>query len=273
MSDPGELMAVAESIAREAGALIRDHRPGVVEVAATKTSALDVVTAMDLAVEALVRRRLAELRPGDGVLGEESGLEPGTSGVTWVVDPVDGTVNYLYGLPAYAVSLAAVTGDPDPAGWTLQAGCVHAVASGNTWTAARGLGAWSNGRRLALRTERELGSALVATGFHYTLPRRRKQAEVAAALLPMIRDLRRIGSAAIDLCLVAEGMVDAHYERGCHPWDLAAGGLVAAEAGAVMIGLRGAPASVDMAVTAPPGLAAGLADLLASWDADTDIPD
>ncbi|HMO12327.1 MAG TPA: inositol monophosphatase family protein, partial [Actinotalea sp.] len=214
-------MAVAEQVAREAGALVREGRPERVRVSATKSSDVDPVTAMDLAAEDLIRRRLRDLRPQDGVLGEEHGLEPGVSGLTWVVDPIDGTVNYLYGIPAYAISIGVVSGEPDPATWTIQAGCVHAVADGRTWTAAAGHGAWRDGRRLAVSEQTTVAGALVGTGFGYTQSRRRRQAQVVAALLPLVRDVRRIGSAALDLALLAEGALDAHYERGLNPWDLA----------------------------------------------------
>lgn len=268
--DPRELLTVAEAVAREAGDLVRAGRPRHVSVAATKSSDVDPVTAMDLAVEDLVRTRLARLRPGDGVLGEEHGLEAGTTGVTWVVDPIDGTVNYVYGLPAYGISIGAVTGDPDPATWTVEAGCVHAVPDSRTWTAARGHGAFLDGRRLSVNEDRGLDGALVGTGFGYTAERRRRQAAVLAVLLPRVRDIRRMGSAAIDLCTVASGGLDAHFERGLNPWDLAAGSLVAQEAGAVVIGLRGARAGTAMTVSGPPRLAAELAALLAELDADSD---
>ncbi|WP_411910709.1 inositol monophosphatase family protein [Actinotalea sp. M2MS4P-6] len=268
--DPRELMTVAETIAREAGALVREGRPDQVHVAKTKSSAVDVVTAMDIASEDLIRRRLAELRPGDGVLGEEHGLEAGTTGVTWVVDPIDGTVNYLYGIPAYGVSIAAVTGEPDPAGWTVQAGCVHSVADGRTWVAGRGEGAWSGERRLSVNPDRGLDGALVGTGFGYTEQRRRRQATVVAALLPRVRDIRRIGSAAIDLCQLAGGQLDAHYERGLNPWDLAAGALMVVEAGGVVTGLRGGPPGVAMTVAGPARLVGELAAVLEALDADAD---
>lgn len=270
-----ELVAVAERIAREAGDLVRDGRPDRVTVAATKTSPQDVVTAMDLASEQLLRRRLAQLRPDDGVLGEEDGFVPGRSGVTWVVDPIDGTVNYLYGLPSYSVSVAAVTAPagsvPDPRTWTVLTGCVHAPTLGVTYTAARGAGAWRDGVRIALGTgPDDLSNCLVGTGFGYVAQRRRAQARVVAALLPQVRDIRRLGSAALDLCAVAGGHLDAHYERGLQPWDLAAGSLVVTEAGGRVLGLRGEPADETMTVAGPAGLAERLAGLLAGLDADSD---
>lgn len=269
---PSALARLAEEMARAAGRLVRDGRPGQVDVEATKTSPIDVVTAMDLASEALIRRTIAERRPDDGILGEEEGLRAGTSGITWVIDPIDGTVNYLYGIPAYAVSVAAVTGPPRPDAWTVLAAAVHAVADGRTWTAARGEGAFLDGRRLRVNDAVPLARSLVATGFGYTVDRRRVQARVVAALLPQVRDIRRIGSAALDLCTVASGGLDAYYERGLQPWDLAAASLVAEEAGASVVGLRGAPAGEDMTVAGPEATVAALVPLLEGLDADADEP-
>jgi len=270
-----ELVSVAETVAREAGALVSEGRPDRVTVAATKSSPQDVVTAMDLASEALLRRRLAELRPGDAVLGEEGGFEPGGTGITWVVDPIDGTVNYLYGLPGYSVSVAAVTAPdagarPSPGSWTVLAGCVHAPALGLTYTAGRGAGAFLDGRPLHLAPAPALADSLVSTGFGYVAQRRRAQARVVSDLLPRVRDIRRMGSAALDLCSVAAGTVDLHYERGLQPWDMAAGSLVAQEAGAVVTGLRGRPADVDMTVAGPPGLVGQVVAILEALRADTD---
>lgn len=270
-----ELVSVAETVAREAGTLVRDGRPDRVAVAATKSSPQDVVTAMDLASEALLRRRLAELRPGDGFLGEEGGFEAGSTGVTWVVDPIDGTVNYLYGLPAYSVSVAAVVAAeagtaPSPAAWTVLAGCVHAPALAITYTAGRGAGACLDGRALHLASTPQLADALVSTGFGYVARRRRAQARVVGDLLPRVRDIRRMGSAALDLCAVAAGTVDLHYERGLQPWDMAAGSLVAQEAGAVVTGLRGRPADAEMTVAGPRGLHEQVVAILEALGADSD---
>lgn len=263
-----ELVALAERLARAAGTLVREGRPDRVDVAATKSSPMDVVTQMDLASEALLRELLAEHRPLDGILGEEEAPVTGTSGLTWVLDPIDGTVNYLYGIPAYAVSVAVVAGPPDPATWTAVAGCVHSVADGRTYTAGRGLGAHLGGRRLTLHAAEELSAALLGTGFGYTVERRRAQARVVAELLPRVRDVRRIGSAALDLCSLASGGLDLYYERGLRPWDLAAGALVAQEAGAVVTGLRGGPAGEAMTVAGPARTVAQLTSLLEALDAD-----
>ncbi|UZN05036.1 inositol monophosphatase family protein [Cellulomonas sp. S1-8] len=266
------LVAVAQEVARAAGSLVRDGRPADLGVAATKSSAVDVVTAMDLASEELVRAMLARLRPDDGILGEEGGHEPGTSGVTWVVDPIDGTVNYLYGLPAYAVSVAAVVGEPTPATWTVLAGCVHAPETGETWTAGRGRGATLDGRRLTLADAPALDRCLLGTGFGYVAERRRSQARVLAVLLPQVRDVRRIGAAAIDLCQVATGRLDLYYERGLQPWDLAAAALVVTEAGGVVRGLRGLPAGPDMVVAGSAERVAELVTKLEELGADDPDP-
>jgi myo-inositol-1(or 4)-monophosphatase len=228
---------------------------------------------MDRAVEDLLRRRLAEARPGDGVLGEEAGLQAGTTGLTWVLDPIDGTVNYLYQIPAYAVSVALVTGDPTvPGDWQSVAGCVHQPATGDTWTAASGDGAWLAGRQLHLSPVPDLAEALVATGFGYRRQRRTGQARVVAGVLPRVRDIRRIGSAALDLCGVATGTLDAYYERGVNVWDIAAASLVLTEAGGALRGLRGAPPGPEMVVAGADPLLSALAAVLTDLDADTDPP-
>ncbi len=268
--DPAELVRLAESAARAAGALVRDGRPDRVAVAATKSSPVDVVTEMDTAAEASVLEHLLGARPEDGVLGEEGGLRAGTSGLTWVVDPIDGTVNYLYGIPAYAVSVAVVEGQPEPGGWTVLAGCVHNPSSGETWTASVGGGAFLDGRRLEGPAEVDLSTALVGTGFGYLASRRRQQAAVLAELLPEVRDIRRIGSAALDLCALATGRLDAYFERGLQPWDQAAGVLVAQEAGARVTGARGLHPSEQLVVAAAPGLHARLMGRLDELGADRD---
>lgn len=240
-TDPAALAAVAEQVAVEAARLVLDERPPDLDVAETKSSATDVVTVMDQRSQDLLRTRLGELRPEDGFAGEERGGHAGTSGITWVVDPIDGTVNYLYGLPAYAVSVAAVVGDPTVAGaWRPVAGAVVDPVTGERFTASLGGGA----RRAvgesvrALRVgDTEIAFALCGTGFGYDAERRRWQGEVLALLLPRVRDIRRFGSAALDLCRVADGSLDVYYERGLNPWDFAAGWLVAEEAGALVTGL------------------------------------
>ncbi|GGX70887.1 inositol monophosphatase family protein [Streptomyces minutiscleroticus] len=243
-----DLLALALEAARRAGDFLRDGRPEDLGVAATKTSAVDVVTEMDIASEKLITDFLADRRPEDGVLGEEGASVEGTSGVQWVIDPVDGTVNYLYGLPSWAVSVAARKD-----GETL-AGVVYAPMRGETFRAALGEGAYLNDRPVRVRPAPAFGLALVGTGFGYLAERRARQAEVVRHLVPQVRDIRRGGSAAIDLCDVAAGRLDAYYERGLNPWDYAAGDLIAREAGARTGGRPGEPLSPELTIAAPPGL-------------------
>ena len=226
------LRSLAERAALAAADLVRSTRPDQVTVAATKSSPVDVVTAMDAASEVLLRRLILAERPHDAILGEEDGHVAGTSGLTWVIDPVDGTVNYLYGVPAYAISVAVVAGTPDPREWTALAGCVVHVSGGTSWTASRGGGATRDGVPISVNAAKDLSQSLVGTGFGYASERRAAQAQVLTHVLPRVRDIRRIGSAALDLCMVAQGTLDLVYERGLNPWDMAAGGLVATEAGA-----------------------------------------
>ncbi|MFK3980431.1 inositol monophosphatase family protein [Micromonospora sp. NPDC050397] len=260
-----ELLELALRVAREAAGTARRMRTEGVSAVATKSTVTDVVTAADRAVERQVVAALREARPADSVLGEEYGTAVGTvagpGSVRWILDPIDGTVNYLYGLPQYAVSLAAeVDGE-------VVAGVVINAATGDEWTATRGGGAWRDGRRLAGSTETDLGQALVGTGFGYDPARRSHQANVLAGLIAHVRDIRRFGAAALDLCLAAEGRVDAYYEKGLNAWDHAAGGLVATEAGLRVAGLDGAPAGLDLVIAAPPALFEPLHERLAKLDA------
>ncbi|KPC59622.1 inositol monophosphatase family protein [Streptomyces chattanoogensis] len=251
-----ELLELALEAARRAGELLRDGRPADLGVAATKTSPIDVVTEMDIASEKLITGFIAGHRPDDGFLGEEGVSIAGTSGVRWVIDPVDGTVNYLYDLPSWAVSIAA-----EKDGETV-VGVVAAPMRGETYQAVRGRGAFRNGERVRHRPAPPLSQALVGTGFGYLAERRAAQAEVVRTLLPQVRDIRRGGSAAIDLCDVACGRLDAYYERGLNPWDLAAGVLIAQEAGALTGGRPGQAASGELTVAASPAVFGELQPLL-----------
>ncbi|OJY50300.1 MAG: inositol monophosphatase [Pseudonocardia sp. 73-21] len=256
----------AELVAGDAAAFLRglprpwDGEPG--HGVSTKSTPTDVVTASDTAVETLVRDRIAHLRPGDAVVGEEHGGEVAATGVAWVVDPIDGTVNFLYGMPWYAVSLAAVRD-----GVSL-AGAVVEPASGRVWSAALGHGATCDGRPLRASGVSDPALALLGTGFSYSPQRRTRQAAMVAGLLPRVRDIRRAGSASLDLCAVAAGWVDAYLEHGCNWWDWAAGALVASEAGAV-VRVPGPTGSVppddglgaDAVFAAAPGIAVELAAL------------
>jgi myo-inositol-1(or 4)-monophosphatase len=273
--DPGELLGLAVDVAQAAAAMLAAGRPagpsGRPEVADTKSSPTDVVTEMDRAAEALIRERLLAARPRDAILGEEGGEQAGRYGpgqVRWVVDPLDGTVNYLYGLPDWSVSVAAEVDG------TVVAGVVTVPSHGEMFTATLGGGAWLwvGDATVALRcnTGVPLEQALVSTGFGYEVPRRAVQGEVVGAVLPRVRDIRRGGSCAVDLCSLAAGRVDAYYERGVNYWDWAAGGLVASEAGARLGGLTRAEAGSSMTIAAEPVLFAQLRDLLASLDAERD---
>ena len=259
--DPGTLLRIAVAAAAEAGRLLAswrgDERPEVVQ---TKSSPTDIVTEMDRRSEALITTRIRAYRPGDTVLGEEGGQTAGgpvgdggqPGRVRWIVDPLDGTVNYLYGLRDWAVSIAAEVDG------SVVAGVVEVPRHGETFTAATGQGAWLHRgeAKLALHCSPgvPLDRALVGTGFGYDPGRRRVQGEVVAALLPHIRDIRRGGAASVDLCSVAAGRLDAFYERGLNYWDFAAGGLIAREAGALVGGLAGRTESNSMTVAAGPGL-------------------
>ncbi|MFD1722041.1 inositol monophosphatase family protein [Amnibacterium endophyticum] len=262
-----DLLRIARSVAEEAGALAARLRREGVEVAATKSSPIDIVTRADRAAEDLIRGRLAELRPDDGFLGEESGGASGTSGLTWVVDPIDGTVNYLYDLPNWSVSVAVVEGDPDPSTWTALAGAVAAPALGDLYTASAGGGAHLHDRPLQVREPVALDRALVSTGFHYTQEIRSNQARVAGPLLARVRDLRRAGGAAIDLAYVAAGRTDAYFEQGLNPWDQAAGALLVREAGGVVTGLADERPSSRMVLAGAAPVVEELRDLLAELGA------
>lgn len=254
------LEELAVALAIEAGVMVRDERPRQMAVHHTKSTALDVVTEMDTRSEELLRSRILQARPDDAVLGEEAGLSGGTSGLSWVLDPIDGTVNYLYDLPAYAVSVAVVVGDPTvPGAWAPVAGAVMNPRTDEVFHARAGGGAHlltaEDSRPLRASTVHDLGQALLATGFSYDRGVRVDQAAVVADLLPRVRDLRRMGAAALDLCHVAAGRVDGYWERGCHAWDLAAGLLVVGEAGGTVTGLGADdPASEAMVVAAGPEL-------------------
>ncbi|MFI6771704.1 inositol monophosphatase family protein [Nocardia sp. NPDC050412] len=282
--DVAELRRIAVQLAETAAAHVRSRRPeifgpegardGAVQ---TKGHPTDPVTIVDTETEELIRRLLAEARPGDPILGEEGGgsLAGGDEDtVHWVVDPIDGTVNFLYGIPGYAISVAAVR-----AGQPI-AGAVVDVARAATYSAAVRMGATKvtgDGAVEHLRCTpvRSASMALVATGFAYGKHRRAKQAELVAQILPQIRDIRRLGAAALDLCFVAEGRIDAYYEHGLNAWDWAAGALIAAEAGAQLrLPAATSPGTAgELVVAAAPGVANELTELLERVGATTAIPD
>ena len=270
---PEGLREVAEQLVAEAAEYVRRRRvelfgsdsalcsAGGSPAVRTKSSRTDPVTLADTETEQLIRERLAELRPGDPVLGEEAGATSTGGAVRWVVDPIDGTVNFLYGIPMYAVSVAAQIDG------ISVAGAVADVANGEIYSAATDLGAHvtsSDGERRRLRCSRvgELSLALLGTGFSYSPQRRAAQAVLLAVLLPQVRDVRRLGSAALDLCMVAAGRLDAHYEHGLHEWDWAAGALIASEAGAVVMLPGAEEPGAGLLLAAAPGVAAQVMEAL-----------
>lgn len=226
MASPDELLDLARGVAAEAGGLVVRMRTEGVRVAQTKSSEVDVVTPADRASEDLIRARILEARPDDAVVGEEGDDRPGTSRVRWIVDPIDGTVNYLYGIDQYAVSIAAEVDG------VVVAGVVLNPATGEEFTATLGGGARRNGESIRVREAASLAVSLVNTGFGYDAALRRRQAASVARMLADVRDIRREGSCALDLCSVAMGRTDAYVEEGVQPWDHAAGALIATEAGA-----------------------------------------
>jgi myo-inositol-1(or 4)-monophosphatase len=252
-----ELRALAEAVAREAGALLRGAFEGPELRVSSKSTPTDLVSEADHAAEKLIRHRLAAARPDDGVLGEEGGDRPGSSGVRWVVDPLDGTINFLFGLPQWAVSIAC----EDAEG--ALAGVVYDPLRDELFSAERDGPPLLDGTPIHASTREDLATALVGTGFGYDAEVRRAQAEVAARLLPDVRDLRRFGSAAIDLAWTACGRLDAYYEHGLNAWDLAAGRLICERAGLEVHDLAPVGPSAPGVLVAPPALAAPLLALLA----------
>lgn len=266
IADPD--VAFALDIAHATGTLLA-NRPDSLEVD-SKSTPTDVVTHMDRLAEDLLVSRITSERPLDGILGEEGADIETQSGRMWVIDPLDGTVNYLYQLPFWAVSVGLV----DVESGTGLIGVVYAPALGKAWIASRGAGAYelsaSAHRKLAVSECTTLDRALMGTGFGYSTARRASQGRVIRTVLPEVRDIRRMGSCAIDLCLVAEGALDGYFERGVNPWDHAAGSLIAREAGAQVSGLRGSVEGSEMLVAANPQLHSALVSRLETLNADSD---
>lgn len=236
--DAAALADTAARLATIAGEHVLELRAAGVSVAASKTSAIDIVTEADRASERLIVETLRTECPDDAIFGEEGTSVDGTSGITWVIDPIDGTANYLYNLPVYAVSIAATVADTHGMadGRRAIAGAVFSPSTGELFTAYEGGGSRLNGDPISISGRRDLATSLVATGFGYTVERKLEQLEMLSRVLPRVRDIRRIGSAAYDLCLLAAGRLDAYFERGLQPWDYAAGALIAEEAGAELLG-------------------------------------
>jgi myo-inositol-1(or 4)-monophosphatase len=253
-----ELVAVACRVALEGGQLAASGRGATALDVATKSTATDLVTVLDRRAEDAIVAELARLRPSDAVVGEEGADHEGTSGVSWFVDPIDGTTNFVYGVPQWATSVAAADADG------TVAGAVYIPVMGELFAAGRGRGATLNGESISCSGITDIALALVATGFSYQAANRRRQAAVVEQVIGSVRDIRRIGSAAIDLCYAACGRVDAYYEAGLSPWDVAAGELIAREAGCRTGDFAGGPPVSDHVVASAPAIFDDLVQLLAS---------
>lgn len=223
---PRELETIAVDAARDAASFVAGRRRG--EAVTAKTSATDIVTPTDRASERMIRERLAAATPHAGFVGEEEGTSGADRRLQWIIDPLDGTVNFWYGLPVVAVSIAAAVDG------RVVAGAVVDVASGETFSAALGTGSRRNGQPIAASSCDRLDQALVTTGFSYDAELRAAHGAVVAGLLPRVRDIRCFGSAALQLCWVGCGRSDAHVERDIKVWDYSAGALIAAEADALI---------------------------------------
>jgi myo-inositol-1(or 4)-monophosphatase len=255
VSSQDELLALATSVAHEAGAGLRDAFGLALEIS-SKSTPTDLVSEADLATERLIRERLEAARPDDAILGEEGDDHPGTSGLRWVVDPLDGTVNFLFGIPQWCVSIACEDADG------ALAGVVYDPMRDETWAATRDGDATLDGSPIRAPERGGLATALVATGFGYDAAVRESQARVVARLLPRVRDVRRLGAAALDLAWAAAGRYDAYYERGVKHWDIAAGALICARAGLAVHQLAPAPPADGGLLVAAPAIAAELLALV-----------
>lgn len=254
------MLALATTLAHRAGDMALAGRKRGLSAVTTKSTATDMVTEFDKASEKLIHEGLRTGRPRDGIVGEEGAREESESGVTWYVDPIDGTTNFYFDLPLWAVSIGAMDADGP------RVGVVHIPALGETFTAIRGRGASMNGASLAVRDNADLSDALVCTGFSYSADTRVRQAHRIPHLVDKIRDLRRFGAAAVDLCFVACGRLDGYFEENLHQWDLAAGQLIATEAGALISDFKGNDVRPAEVLCASPKIHPQLVDLLTSVD-------
>lgn len=259
---PAALLALAEPLAREVGDRLLASLAGDGPAIATKSTPTDLVTELDVWAEQHLVERLLAARPDDGVIGEEGADRPGTSGVVWCIDPIDGTVNFVHGLTGFNVSVAALV-DDEPV-----AGVVVSPLARETFTATRHGGAHVDGVPLRCAEPASPARAVVGTGFAYDPARRIRQAEVLARVIGQVADVRRFGAAATDLCLVGAGRLDAYWEVGLNRWDHAAGGLIATEAGARVGAISGGPASSRSVLAAPPAIWDDLAGLLLAAGAE-----
>lgn len=261
-ADADVLRALCERLATEAGVLARDGRASLATgggvAGSTKSSSTDLVTEFDRAAEAHIVSELRRLRPADAIVGEEGTSDDGTSGYAWFVDPIDGTTNFVYDQPSWSCSIGvALDGE-------MIAGAVYVPPLDELYSAAVGAGATRNGDPIAVSDTTDLSLALVGTGFSYDPATRRQQATAVADLIERVRDIRRLGSAAFDLCMVACGRLDVYFERGLNSWDAAAGELIAREAGAITSDFRGGPARPAELLATTPSLHSDAIALLSS---------
>ncbi len=268
---PVKLRELAVTIGVRAAGLARFRREEGVDIAYSKSAIADIVTNADRETERLIRDMLAKARPEDGIVGEEFEPSPSRSGINWVVDPIDGTVNYLYGLAPSAVSIAAVRGDPRGDDWSVLAGAVVSLADRQIYSAALGQGAFLDGQRLAAATTTDLPITLVGTGFSYVSETRVRQAGVLVKLLAEVRDIRRMGCASLELCAVAAGKLDLYYERGLKPWDYCAATLVAREAGATVLGRTADQPQEALTIAGNARLVAMLKPKIERWMAEAGL--
>ena len=251
------LLSLAELVALETGAMLREAFARKSYDVSTKTTPTDLVSEVDVAAEQLIRDRLSGARPDDAILGEEAGDDPGTSGLRWIVDPLDGTANFIFGIPQWAVSIAC----QDAAGKTL-AGVIFDPMRDELWSARQAGPALLNGEPCTASNQTELATALVATGFPYSAEGRATQGEIIARLVPQVRDIRRFGSAALDLAWTAAGRYDAYYEYDIQSWDIAAGALLCERAGLAVEQLSPLGPLAPGLITGPSGLIAQLLPLV-----------
>ena len=253
-----QLRQIAESLAREAGDMALRGRKSGPLTATTKSSPIDMVTQFDKASEAMITKGLTALRPEDSIIGEEGASKEGTSGITWHIDPIDGTTNFYFDLPMWAVSIGAVD-EHGPL-----AGAVYVPALGEMFSGARSEGATMNGEPISVRDNDDIADALVCTGYSYLISEREVHAKRVANIVMKVRDLRRFGAAAVDLCFVASGRLDVYFEEHLNSWDLIAGQVIATEAGAIITDYVGNPVTPSQVLASTPGVHADFIRLIAA---------
>lgn len=261
-------MELAQDVALQAGELIVERRKGHIEVASTKSTVNDVVTEVDREAENLIIGLLTQARPKDGFLGEEGATSESHSGITWVVDPIDGTVNFLYGIPHYAVSIAAVEGPANPREWNLLAGVVFNPITGELFSAQSGGGAFLGSHPIHVAPPVPLANALLLTGFAYAERYRKFQGQLFAQVIPVVRDVRRMGTASLDLAMIACGRANLYFERTLSPWDHAAGDLIVSEAGGVVRGFGESRPDREAIFAGHPEMVNRLQELVSSLGGD-----